>query len=350
MSTINSYSEFQPLEEVVVGQGYPAAYFDHIDDSEVRDNLQKIFTEIEEDFQYLIKTLESCGVVVQRPGICSKDEFQTPALAENCMSSPLPPLTPRDRQGVLGNKLVRLSNYEIFQGLFDYYKSVDPANVVDVFEQPGQHVIDGANNSCVFRMGRDIWFDESDYLTAAQSQWLEQNILIDSQYRFHRMLTDGHGDCVFAVLKPGVIITSYHDSGVNYQDFPTSDIHRINTSSMERQSYQQGFWNFRNNHHPGQNWWVPGIDNLPRFKSYVDQYLNNWVGAVHESVFDVNCLSIDENRVIFGCYDKGVFDYCKQHGIEPILCDIRHRFFFDGSVHCCTLDIRRKGGMEDYYG
>jgi argininosuccinate synthase len=61
-------------------------------------------------------------------------------------------------------------------------------------------------------------------------------------------------------------------------------------------------------------------------------------------------LSIDENHVVFGCYDKGVFDYCRSHGIEPILCDIRHRFFFDGSVHCCTLDIRRKGGMEDYYG
>lgn len=347
MSTINSYSEFQPLEEVVVGQGYPADYFDHIVDSEVRDNLQKIFTEIEEDFQYLIKTLESCSVVVQRPGICSKDEFQTQAVNGNHV---LPPLTPRDRQGVFGNKLVRLSNYQVFEQMFDHYKSIDPENVVDVFEKPGSHVINGANNSCVFRMGRDIWFDESDFLTANQSRWLESNILTDSQYRFHRMLTDGHGDCVFAVLKPGVIITSYHDSGVNYQDFPTSDIHRIGTSSIEREFYQQGFWNFRNEYHPGATWWVPGIDNLPKFKSYVDQYLNNWVGAVHESVFDVNCLSINENRVIFGCYDKEVFDYCQRHGIEPILCNIRHRFFFDGSVHCCTLDIRRKGGMEDYYG
>ena len=347
MTTINSYSEFQPLEEVVVGQGYPPEYFDHITDSEVRDNLQKIFSEIEEDFQYLVKTLESCGVVVQRPGICSKEQFQKYALNGNHV---VPPLTPRDRQGVFGNKLVRLSNYQIFDQMFNHYKSIDPDHVVDVFTQNKQHVIDGANNSCVFRMGRDIWFDESDFLTANQSQWLEKNILTESGYRFHRMLTDGHGDCVFAVLKPGVIITSFHDSGVDYRDFPPGDIHRIGTSSMERQSYQQGFWNFRNEYHPGLNWWVPGVDNLPKFKSYVDQYLNNWVGAVHESVFDVNCLSIDESRVIFGCYDKEVFDYCRKHGIEPILCDIRHRFFFDGSVHCCTLDIRRKGGMEDYYG
>jgi hypothetical protein len=348
MTIINSYSEFQPLEEVVVGQGYPPEYFDHVADSEVRDNLQKIFAEIEEDFQRLIKTLNSFGVVTQRPGICSKEHFQQHALQGNHV---IPPLTPRDRQGVFGTKLVRLSNYQIFDQLIDHYKATDPANVVDVFERTGNHVIDGANNSCVFRMGRDVWFDESDYLTADQSQWLEQNILTESGYRFHRMLTDGHGDCVFAVVKPGVIITSYHDSGVDYQDFPANwDIHRIGTSSIEREFYQRGFWNFREELHPGGTWWVPGVDNLPRFKSYVDQYLNNWVGAVHESVFDVNCLSIDENHVVFGCYDKGVFDYCRSHGIEPILCDIRHRFFFDGSVHCCTLDIRRKGGMEDYYG
>ena len=343
MTIINSYSEFQPLEEIVVGQGYPPEYFDHIQDQEVRENLQKIFIEIEEDFQYLVKTLESFGVVVQRPGICTKEYFQANALMGNLV---IPPLTPRDRQGVFGKKLLRLGKYDVFDQLFDHYKSKDPDNVIDVFELSSDHVLSGANNSCILKMGRDIWFDESDFLTADQSQWLEKNILTDPEYRFHRMLTDGHGDCVFAVVKPGVIITSYHDTGVDYQDFPNWDIHRLNTSSIERED----FWKFREQLHPGGTWWVPNMHNLPKFRSYVDQYLNTWLGTVHESVFDVNCLSIDENHVIFGCYDQGVFDYCRKHGIEPILCDIRHRFFFDGSVHCCTLDIRRRGGMEDYFG
>lgn len=339
---INSYSEFQPLEEVVIGQGYPPDYFDFISDSQTRGCLEQIFSEIEEDFQNLICTLESFGITVRRPGIISKERFQSEA---EIGIHTLPPLTPRDRQSVFGDKLVRCSPYDIFDSLFDHYKNLAPGQVIDIFEQDRRHFFNGANASCVFRMGRDIWFDESEWLTAQQSTWLEQNVMTDPRYRFHRMLTEGHGDCVFAVLKPGVILTSYHDDGINYrQDFPGWLIHRVSTPSMHR------FASFRNELHPGLTWWIPGRDNLPQFRAYVDQYLHEWTGAIHESVFDVNCLSIDESHVIFGCYDSGVFDYCRRNGIEAILCDIRHRFFFDGSVHCCSLDIRRRGGMEDYYG
>ena len=55
MKIINSYSEFQPLEEIVVGRGYPPEYVDFVEDIEIRENLQKIFIEIEEDFQNLIR-------------------------------------------------------------------------------------------------------------------------------------------------------------------------------------------------------------------------------------------------------------------------------------------------------
>lgn len=342
MSLINSYSEFQPLEEVVVGQGYPPEYFDFVTDAVTRSCLETIFAEIEEDFQYLIKTLESFNIVVRRPDVISKEHFQSSALHGEHL---LPPLTPRDRQHVFGQQLVRLSDYSIFDSIFKHYNLLAPDQVVDVFRTDPNPIINGANASCVFRMGRDIWFDESEWLTREHSSWLEQNILTDSRYRFHRMLTEGHGDCVFAVLKPGVILTSYHDDGVNYRtDFAGWNIHRVTSPSINR------FVQFREQLHPGHSWWVPEKHNVAQFREYVDTYLHTWTGAVHESVFDVNCLSIDESHVIFGCYDRDVFDYCRQHGIEPILCDIRHRFFFDGSVHCCSLDIRRRGGMEDYYG
>lgn len=343
----SKYSEFQPLEEVVVGQGYPIDYFDNIEDSEVRENVQKIFFEIEEDFQHLVKTLEEFDVKVIRPELISKQEYQSQC---ELTKPPMPPLTPRDRQGVFGKKFVNLCDWPPFTKMIDHYKQLDSDNVIDMFRSENNPVINGANNSCIFQMGRDVWFDESDFLTSAQSQWIEKNVLTDSNYRFHRMLTEGHGDCVFAVLKPGVIITSYHDNGVNYKsDFAGWKLHHIGTPSITRE-LQGKYWKFRNEFHPGGVWWTPGKDNLPKFSAYVDKYLDGWLGAVHESVFDVNCLSIDEKHVIFGCYDKGVFDYCEANGVTPILCDIRHRFFFDGSVHCCTLDIRRSGGMEDYYG
>lgn len=332
MSKFNSHAEFQQLKEVVVGQGYPPEYFDHIEDQEIRENLQKVFIEIEEDFQNLITTLDSFGVKSTRPPLQSKEEFERDPSA-------VPPLTPRDRQVVLNEKMVLMNNWLTWMPLHDEFRKHDPDNIVEMVDET-----DGANASCIFKMGRDIWFDQSDFLTPTQSSWLKENVLTRPDYRFHEMVTDGHSDCVFTVLKPGVILTSFWDAGVAYKDdFPNWKLHRVENPSMER------FNDFRDKLHPGQNWITPGVDNAPKFKQYVDTYLKDWTGEIHESVFDVNCLIVNQENVIFGCYDKAVFDYCEANGINPILCDIRHRFFFDGSVHCCTLDTLREGDCEDYF-
>ena len=232
-----------------------------------------------------------------------------------------------------------MNNWETWIPLHDSFRKYDPDNIVELVDD-----IDGANASCIFKMGKDIWFDQSDFLTPTQSAWLKNNVLTRPDYRFHEMVTDGHSDCVFTVLKPGVILTSFWDAGVAYKDdFPNWKLHRVENPSMER------FNDFRDKLHPGQNWITPGVDNAPRFKQYVDTYLKDWTGEMHESVFDVNCLIVNQENVIFGCYDEAVFKYCEANGINPILCDIRHRFFFDGSVHCCTLDTLREGDCEDYF-
>ena len=332
MSKFNSHAEFQQLKEVVVGQGYPPEYFDHIEDQEVRENLQKIFIEIEEDFQSLITTLDSFGVTSTRPPILSKEQFENDPKA-------VPPLTPRDRQVVLNEKMVIMNQWPTWNPLHNEFRKQDPDNIVEMVDETN-----GANASCIFKMGKDIWFDQSDYLTPTQSGWLKENVLTRPDYRFHEMVTDGHSDCVFTVLKPGVILTSFWDAGVAYKDdFPNWKLHRVQNPSIDR------FNEFRDKLHPGQNWITPGVDNAPKFKQYVDTYLKDWTGEMHESVFDVNCLIVNQENVIFGCYDAEVFKYCEQNGINPILCDLRHRFFFDGSVHCCTLDTLREGDCEDYF-
>ena len=55
---INSYTSWQPLEEVIVGRAYPADYFDFIDNPQVRNQLQQILNETEEDLQNLSRTIE----------------------------------------------------------------------------------------------------------------------------------------------------------------------------------------------------------------------------------------------------------------------------------------------------
>ena len=47
-------------------------------------------------------------------------------------------------------------------------------------------------------------------------------------------------------------------------------------------------------------------------------------------------------------YQVWAFDYFKKHKIEPIIVPWRHRFFWDGGLHCISLDIKRRGSLETY--
>ena len=44
-----------------------------------------------------------------------------------------------------------------------------------------------------------------------------------------------------------------------------------------------------------------------------------------------------------------MFDFLKKHKVEPIICNWRHRYFWDGCIHCITQDFYREGEMEDYF-
>src|SRR6056300_1719988 len=106
MSKVNSYTSWQPLEEVIVGRAYTPDYFDFINNSTVRDQLGQILDETNEDLDNLQKTCEQYGALVKRPGLISKEDFQYFNIKDN--GAPLPPLTPRDWQITLGDKLLRV--------------------------------------------------------------------------------------------------------------------------------------------------------------------------------------------------------------------------------------------------
>ena len=337
---VNSYTSWQPLEEVIVGRAYDPDYFDFIDDPQVRNQLQQILAETAEDLDGLQRTIETYGATVRRPNLPNRDQFKTWQTSGE--GAPLPPLTPRDWQITLGQKLLRV---------------LPVAELNDICASYGDQVIDphggtwdpncilnGASASCIVRVGRDVFFDNSDFLKPEQTRWIVDNVL-GPEYRVHEAITDGHGDAVFAILKPGVILSSKHDVNLDLAgDFPGWDVCKIWDSSiwaaMEVGKFKEENFNGA--------WYVQGQTPTAEFTQFVDTYLNKWTGFVSETVFDVNCLVLDESHVIFSAYNKEVFDFCKKHRIEPIISELRHSYFWDGGISCCTQDIRRRGGLETY--
>ena len=337
---INSFTSWQPLEEVIVGRAYPADYFDFLDNAQVRNQLQQILHETAEDLDNLQRTIEEYGARVHRPNLIDKRQFEI--LNTKNDGAPLPPLTPRDWQITLGNKLLRVLPVQELDHVCNLYKDsvIDPHNGT----YDPDCILNGASASCIVRVGRDVFFDNSDYLKPEQTRWIVDNVL-GPEYRIHEAVTDGHGDAVFAILKPGVILSSKHDVNLNLAaDFPGWEVLKIWDSSiwaaMEVGKFKSENFNGR--------WYVQGQTPTDEFTKFVDSYLSKWVGFVSETVFDVNCLVLDESHVIFSAYNKQVFDFCRKHRIEPIVSELRHSYFWDGGISCCTQDLQRRGGLETY--
>lgn len=337
---VNSFTSWQPLEEVIVGRVYTPEYFGFIKDAKVRDQLCQVLAESNEDLDNLQRVIETFGAKVLRPNLPDLDKFVEDQ-ADN-QEIPIPPLTPRDWQITMGNKLLRVLHVPEMDSCLDQYKdcTIDP----HVREYDASHVLVDAVASCIVRVGRDVFFDKSEWLTDEQMYWIRDNVL-DDRFRIHRAVTNGHGDAVFAILKPGVIISSMHDADISYKDsFPGWEVCRVRdasiTAAMEIGKFRYENFNGR--------WYVQDVHPTDEFAKFVDTYLTKWTGFVKETVFDVNCLVLDERHVIFSSYNKQVFDFCQRHGIEPIICEMRHKYFFDGGISCCTQDLKRRGGLETY--
>jgi glycine amidinotransferase len=63
----------------------------------------------------------------------------------------------------------------------------------------------------------------------------------------------------------------------------------------------------------------------------------------------MNFLSVDEKRVIVEEQEQPLIDALKGWGFEPIPIPFRNFYPFGGSVHCATLDVRRRGTLQSYF-
>lgn len=64
---------------------------------------------------------------------------------------------------------------------------------------------------------------------------------------------------------------------------------------------------------------------------------------------NMNILMLDEDRVVVERQDEPMIQAMKNFGFTPILCNFRNFNSFGGSFHCATLDVRRRGSLRSYF-
>lgn len=369
------YQHWDPLKVCVVGRSYPPEFYSWITVPHVRSLFEKIAQETEEDFQNLIKKLHEFGVEVLRPELPNVQFIEDRYVA--------PPMCPRDHMIMIGDVFYTTAHadekFKIFYNnvkdknwpdcrtfadfynlpehiqtecvtLHDFFDYVNNnnyyKNIYQYIESQGNRIQNHnnphINGAMVSRIGKDLYFGTNNcYDDITQ---LKQDI--DSEFtttRNHIINTAGHSDGTYCPVCPGLII-SLNDVPTYKDTFPDWEV-----VYLPKQSWTavKPFLQLKEKNRG--KWWIPGFENDQAVIDVVETWLGHWTGYVEETVFDVNMLVIDPKNVIVFNYNKQVFDALERHGVTPHVVPFRHRYFWDGGIHCVTTDLHREGSMQDYF-
>jgi glycine amidinotransferase len=362
VTLVRSFTEWQPLEEVIVGRIFPVRTpaSDLSFKLFFNDNLHKnyIFAdkefslpnrfveEGEEDLEEFANVLTKLGVTVRRPGPVTPElsVFVSPYGFKGYLT---PPLNIRDQTLIYGNKIIetpslvrtRIYENDLLKSLFYEYMregavwlsaprpimtdmSFDYSYVLRVsperkFERnPSQFdigfemMLDGAQ--CM-RFGQDIVINVSNENHRLGCAWLKSVL---PEVRFHEIcVTDSHIDGRLVPLRPGKLLI---------------DARMITALDMLPPALQK--W-----------------DIIPVTAAEL-----NPAAYEHENIslasiaIDINVLSVDEDKVVVNKAATGVIKLLERHGFTPVPVTFRHGRILGGAFHCVTLDVRRRGECERF--
>mgnify|MGYP001173005733 CR=1 FL=1 len=443
------HQHWDPLKVCAVGRSYPPEFYSRIKNPRVRNVLERIAIETEEDYQKLISKLEEFNVTVLRTDISEDPEVYI----NNGVLNVPPPMCPRDHTAMVGNTFympgdnygenfdVDLIMSEMFERIFtspledtttysickEIEDCIDPHNKVPPEESflrlkkrmkrgrkelhhhtdlkirlPGnkhrdvgklkkfldfkpmvdkiiasQTLTVGSNfkypnnkkfysfttiknfleehnvpivydtyvnTASMTRIGKDLFFSSMNIVNEFNKEEFSRKWKkLFPDYNVHPVTVTGHSDACFCPVKPGLIISL---EGMNiYEDtFPDWEVVHLPGQSWTK---VRPFLELKKRNKG--KWWIPGEENNDELTDYVEKWLSDWVTYVEETVFDVNMLVIDEHNVICNGYNKQVFDAFERYNITPHIVNFRHRYFWDGGLHCITSDIAREGEQKNLF-
>lgn len=372
----NVYQHWDPLKVCVVGRSYPPEFYHWIKKPNVRSLFEKIAIETEEDYQGIIKKLKEFNVEILRPDL--------PTTPWNGVQYTPPPMTPRDYNVMIGNTFytcqgftdqkfrefyngVKDAHWPACQNLKDFYKLptkiqeecvkvhnfnkfvLNPdsmTSIVTYIKNQGNTIKENLNGyingAMVTRIGKDLYVGTESY----DADIHKIKSLVDQEFHFtrnHIINTGGHSDGTFCPVCPGLIISLY-DVPTYANTFPNWEVVYLPSQSW---ALVEDFLHLKKKNKG--KWWIPGFEYDQDVVDVVDTWLDHWTGYVEETVFDVNMLIVNPKNVLVFNYNKQVFDALNRYGITPHIVPFRHRYFWDGGIHCVTSDLHREGTMQDYF-
>lgn len=341
---VNSHNGWDTLNEVWLGDTYPMHWYDHLN-SEIRDTFYQITEITQKDLNKIQTFLESRGIRVRRPEYKDINDFIF--YTANGPTLKRPQICPRDYFVVVGNKLIgRSGDFVPWQQTIDQYKQNPDVEIIKMDDigpailfAENQFNMSGAN---IVRAGRDLFVDCGPCIPKDDHEDQQRRTYFDRvvkpmfpEYRCHYVNNGGHIDGCFCLLKPGYILATGHYNKYS-ETFPGWEL--INASLPEFI-----------NHKGDTYWWMDEIPFNNEFNQYLLTCAKNWVGNYHETVFEVNSLILDPENILMLGYNEKTFQRLNNIGFTVHSTTFDAKSFWDGGLHCLTLDINRNSQMVDYF-
>jgi glycine amidinotransferase/scyllo-inosamine-4-phosphate amidinotransferase 1 len=307
MLMINSYNEWDPLEEIVVGSATWANWPTN-DPMFARESTKTTWTEspvpsgpvpqwiideANEDLDTLADTLTKLGVVVHRPREMNFQELG--GMYNYC---------PRDRLLIAGSTVIDAAmmypcrNQEI-QAL-DFV--IDAAEQVITMPKNSGYVLDAAN---ILRLGKDRYlFLESASGNRLSWYWLLSTLPPTTSMEICNFYSGVHIDSTIVPLREGLVL--------------------LNGSRVNKSTCPQAF----------RDWECIYVDDVVAQDFYQYPYASKWIG--------LNMLVVDPNTVIVDAAQHDLIELLARKNFTVIPRTLRHSRTLGGGFHCVTLDLRRR--------
>ncbi len=343
MRPVSVHNEWDPLEEIIVGTAIGAQFPKAERSFQILEFPQHqlsdmpsgpfpdfVIEETEEDLEALVAVLKKLNVRVRRPDVTDlsksfgSSEWQSSGLYNYC---PRDILLCVDDMIIESPSPLRARYFEVhaYQNLLIEYMqngcrwlSAPKGRLADesYLETGAKHVrlgnlepaFDAAN---VLRMGEDLLYLVSSTGNELGCQWLQS--ILGSRYRvhpLHDLYVDTHIDSTITLLRPGLVL--------------------INSDRVPKHKLPAVF----------KNWdvlWSPEVVDI----GYTGQpYATKWIG--------LNFLMVNPNLAIVDKNQLPLIKALESHRIEVIPLELRHARTLGGGFHCVTLDVVRKGSLENY--
>lgn len=346
---LNTHNDWDPLEEIIVGHAHHfyintdiSSHSFSFADKKPEDIQhmegpmpQWLVDEANEDIDNLADVLVKMGILVHRPAIVDwSQEFSTLDWRSRGWQS----WCPRDLILNLGDMLIETPSpvraryfetmiyrnilYEAFEDGALWISAPKPRLLDTLYDVGGdtrgrstlldhEIVFDAPN---IVRVGRDLLFQISNSGNLKAFRWL-QRLLEPQGYRLHysELYSYAHFDSTIIPLRPGLVL--------------------LNSTRVTPDNCPAIF----------RNW-----DKI-WFSDCIAQ--GNRVAGHHapcSPYIGMNILSVDPNTVICDSVQEPLMRELEKHGITCVPVRFRHAMALAGGPHCVTLDLRRRGTLENY--